>query len=98
MVSSGNIRFVLVILVTTTIIGIVAAISLKGSKRAQSEPVLQQLPQNIDVALQKARFSEMRAGTAVWEIVAERAAYDKSGDMASLAGVRMVFAKTGTEG
>jgi len=98
MVSSGNIRLVLAILVATTIIGIVAAISLKGSKRAPSEPVLQQLPQHIDVALHKARFTEMRAGTAVWELVAERAEYDKSGDSASLSGIRMVFAKTGSEG
>jgi len=98
MVSFGNIRLALAILVTMTIIGIVAAVSLKGTKQVQSEPVFQQLPKNIDVALQKAHFTEMRAGRAVWELVAERAEYDKSGNAVDLYGIRMEFAKTSSEG
>lgn len=98
MVSFGNIRLVLAILVLTTIIGIVTAISMKGSKQALPKSVLQQLPQNIDVAMHKARFTEMREGTAVWELVAERAEYDKSGEVAYLSGIRMEFAKTRSAG
>lgn len=98
MVSFGNIRLALAILVTMTIIGVVAAVSLKGTKQVQTEPVLQQLPQNIDVALQKARFTEMRAGRSVWDLVADRAEYDKGGEAVRLYGIRMEFAKTGSEG
>lgn len=98
MVSLGNIRLVLAILVMTAIIGIVTAITLRGSKQALPKPVLQQLPQNIDVAMHKARFTEMRDGTAVWELVAERAEYDKSGDVAYLSGIRMDFAKSRSAG
>lgn len=86
------------ILVTTAIVGIVAAISLKGPLRAPMEPALLQLPQNIDVAMRNARFAEMRNGTTVWELVAERAEYDKSGDIAYLSNIHMEFAKTRTAG
>lgn len=98
MVSPRNIRFALALLVTTVIVGIVAAISINGFHTTLPEPVSQQLPQNIDVALHHARFTEMREGTTVWELVAERAEYDKAGDVAYLSNVHMVFAKTRTNG
>jgi LPS export ABC transporter protein LptC len=98
MVSPRNIRFALALLVTAAIIGIVAAISLKGFRTTLPEPVSKQLPQNIDVALHKARFTEMRAGTAVWELVAERAEYDKAGEVVYLTDIHMVYAKSRTNG
>jgi LPS export ABC transporter protein LptC len=79
-------------------IGIVAAISYKGSRTALPEPVPKQLPQNIDIALQKVRFVDMRDGVSVWELVADRAEYDKNGDVAYLSNVHMLFAKTRTNG
>lgn len=88
----------LAILVTTAIIGIVVTISLKGSKQAPLESVHLQLPQNIDVALHNARFTEMRDGTPVWELVAEKAEYSKSGDVVFLTGIRMEFANSGAAG
>ena len=98
MVSPRNIRFALALLVTTAIIGIVAAISFKGSRTALPEPVAKPLPQNIDVALHNARFTEMRDGVTIWELVADRAEYDKSGDVAYLSDIHMVFAKTRSNG
>jgi LPS export ABC transporter protein LptC len=98
MVSPRNIRLALALLVTAAIVGIVAAISLKGFRATSPGPVSQQLPQNIDVALHKARFSEMRDGTTVWELVAERAEYDKSGDVAYLSDIHMVYTKSRTNG
>lgn len=98
MVSPRNIRLVLALLVTSAIVGIVAAISLKGFRTTTPEPVSLQLPQNIDVALHNARFTEMRGGTVVWELVAERAEYDKTGDMAYLSDIHMVYAKSRTNG
>jgi len=94
MVSPGNIRLVLAIIVTTAIIGIVAVISMKGSKQAPPEQVSRQLPPNIDVALHDARFSEMRDGAVVWNLVAKRADYDKNGEKAYLSDIRMVFSQS----
>jgi LPS export ABC transporter protein LptC len=98
MVSSAKIRFLLAILVTTAIVGIVAAISLKGSRRPPMDPVHLQLPQNIDVAMHNARFAEIRNGITVWELIAGRAEYDKSGDVVYLSNIRMEFAKTRSTG
>jgi LPS export ABC transporter protein LptC len=98
MVSPRNIRFALALLVTAAIVGIVSAISLKGFRTTSPEPVSQQLPQNIDVALQNARFTEMRDGATVWELIAKRAEYDKTGDVAYLSEIHMVYAKTRTNG
>ena len=87
------------ILVTSAIIGIVAAIILKGSHQAAlPEPVSRQLPQNIDMAIHDACFYEVREGTAVWKLVARKAEYDKSGEVAYLSDVRMEFAKTPSAG
>lgn len=100
MVSPVFIRPALVILVTSAIIFIVIAISRNGTD--YSVPVqsaFQQLPQNIDIALKQARFSEMKDGSVVWELVAEKVEYDKSGETAYLGGgIQMDFAGTEKRG
>ncbi|MDD2580559.1 MAG: LPS export ABC transporter periplasmic protein LptC [Desulfuromonadaceae bacterium] len=81
------------------IIGIAAAVYRNGShESAPARSVNQQLPHNIDVALKKARFSEIQDGLVVWELVAERVDYDKSGDMAYLSDIRMEFQRTHSHG
>lgn len=95
MVSPVFIRPLLVIIVTTAFIGIVAVIYRNGSHRqVAAQSAIQQLPQNIDVALNKARFSEIRDGSVVWELLAEHVEYDKSGEVAHLNGIRMDFARS----
>lgn len=79
-------------------VGIAAAIFLKGARTPLPEPVSQQLPRNIDVALTNARFNEMKDGVPVWELVADRAEYDKSGENAFLATIRMVYKKNRANG
>ncbi|WP_223922531.1 LPS export ABC transporter periplasmic protein LptC [Geobacter sp. AOG2] len=87
------------VLVTSAIIGIVAAITLKGSRQAAPpEPISRQLPQNIDMAIHDACFYEVREGTAVWKLVAKKAEYDKNGEMAYLSDIRMEFSKTPAAG
>lgn len=99
MVSTRHIRFALAATVLFVTLGIVAAVSFKG-KAVPSPPKSdsRQIPQNIDVALNKAHLTEMRNGTIVWELVAERVEYDKSGEMAYLNDIRMEFAKTPSAG
>lgn len=100
MVSPVFIRPALVILVTTAIICIVIAISRNGSNHsAPVHPAFQQLPQHIDIALKKARFSEMKDGSIAWELSAEKVEYDRSGEIAHLTGgIRMDFFRSGTRG
>jgi len=99
MVSPVYIRPLLALLVMAAIIGIATVVIRNGSQ--ESKPVTvasQQLPQNIDIALKKARFSEIQDGLLVWELIAERAEYDKTGDTAYLKDIRMEFQKTPSQG
>lgn len=98
MVSLRNIRFALALLVAAAIIGIVSAISFKGFHTVPQEQAPKQLPQNIDVVLNKASFKDIRDGVTVWELLAERTEYDKTGAVAYLTDVHMTFAKSRKNG
>ena len=92
MVSPVYIRPLLALLVMAAIISIAAVVLRNGPRgSAPALSVNQQLPHNIDVALKKARFSEIQDGLVVWELVAERVDYDKGGDTAYLSDIRMEF-------
>ena len=99
MKSSVYIRPLLALLVIAAIIGI-AVVVLRNAPggSAPPRPANQPLPQNIDVALKNARFSEMQDGLVVWELVAEQVTYDKTGDTAYLSGIRMEFQRTASHG
>jgi len=99
MVMPVYIKPLLAILVIVAIAAITAVV-LRDDPRGAA-PVRtssQQLPHNIDVALKKARFSEIQGGLLIWELIAERVDYDKSGDTAYLSDIRMEFQRTGSHG
>lgn len=99
MVSPVFIRPVLAIFVTMVLIGIVAFIFRSGSHdRIPEQTAHRKLPQHIDIALKKARFSEMREGSVVWELVAEQVEYDKGGEIAHLGDIQMNFVRSRKSG
>jgi LPS export ABC transporter protein LptC len=99
MASSVYIRPLLALLVMAAIIGLVVAVLRDGSHgSAPARSLNQQLPHNIDIALKKARFSEIQDGLVVWELAAERAEYDKTGDVAYLSGINMEFMRSRSHG
>ncbi|MDD2365224.1 MAG: LPS export ABC transporter periplasmic protein LptC [Desulfuromonadaceae bacterium] len=99
MASNAYIRLLLSLLVTVAIIGVSVLLYRNASdKPAVRNTVNQQLPQNVDIALKKARFSEMQDGVVAWELVAENVNYDKTGDKAYLKSIRMIFKGDGAKG
>jgi LPS export ABC transporter protein LptC len=99
MVSPVYIRPLLALLVMAAIVGIATVVFRNGSHgSAPVRSAAQQLPHNIDVALKKARFSEIKDGLVAWELVAERVDYDKGGDTAYLSDIRMEFQHTRSHG
>ena len=99
MLSSVYIKPLLALLVIAAIVGIVTVIFRSGPHgSAPVQSANQQLPHNIDVALKKARFTEIQNGLVVWELAAERVEYDKTGDTAFLSDIRMVFPGTPPHG
>lgn len=93
------IKPVLVLLVSAIIVSS-AVVVLRDSSHVTTaaRPVAQSLPNNIDVALKDARFSEIQDGKVVWELAASKVAYDKSGDVAYLTGITVIFQKTESHG
>lgn len=99
MLSSVYIRPLLALLVAAAIIAIVVIVLRDGSRGpAPVRSANQPLPHNIDVALKKARFSEIQDGLVVWELVAERVDYDKGGDVAHLSDIHMEFQRNRSHG
>ena len=100
MVPPVYIRSLLALFVTAVIIGIATVVFRNVSQESKPVPSAnqQQLPQNIDIALKKARFAEIQDALLVWELVAERAEYDKTGDITYLRDIRMEFQKTASQG
>lgn len=95
MILSVHIKPLLALLAIVAIIGIGTALFRKSPNGAESEQVAnRQLPQNIDVALKKARFSEMQDGVELWNLLAERVEYDKALDKAYLTDIDMEFQHT----
>lgn len=99
MVSPVYIKPLLAILVIAAIVAIVAVVLRNDSTGpVPAKPVNQQLPHNIDIALKRAVFSEIKNGLVLWELVADRVDYDKNGDTAYLTNIRMNFKKTVSRG
>ncbi|MDD4129619.1 MAG: LPS export ABC transporter periplasmic protein LptC [Desulfuromonadaceae bacterium] len=99
MISPVYIRPLLALLVIAAVIGITTVVFQNGSHEpALVRPANQQLPHNIDVALKKARLSEIKDGLVAWELVAERVDYDKDGDTAYLTDINMVFKSDSPQG
>lgn len=99
MVSPVYIRPLLALLVTTAVFGIVVVVFRSGIRNSVPvQSTRQQLPNNIDVALKKARFSEIQNGLLAWELFAEQAHYDKEGDKAYLSDIRMEFQRNRSHG
>jgi len=99
MVSPVYIRPLLALLVIVAITGIATFVLRDGSRDSSTvRPASQQLPENIDVTLKKARFSEIQDGQVVWELAAERVDYDKVGDTAYLTDILMEFHRNRSQG
>lgn len=87
MLSPVHIRLALAILVTVVVVGLATVILRNGSQGSSPQKSAgQPLPHTIDIALRQARFNEIRGGRVVWELVAARVEYDKSGGTAHLSG------------
>lgn len=79
-------------MLATAIIGVTAAlvgaVLVRQLRAPAPASVGQPSSPEIDMALNKLHFSEMRGNEQLWELVAERAEYDKDSGRARLAGVR----------
>lgn len=100
MLSFGKVRYLLILLATLVVIGIIATVSFntKSSSLTPTPAPQQTLPNNVDIALNNAHFTEMRGAIVAWELVATNATYSKKGDLAALRSIIMTFPATKSAG
>jgi LPS export ABC transporter protein LptC len=98
MIDPGKIRQILAIAIIAAIVAIAGAIALKAYRGMRSGPVLPSLPKNIDVSLQKIHYTETKDGMKKWDLVADKAEFDKVGDVVRLTGIRLEIAMGGKTG
>ncbi|SNB46425.1 LPS export ABC transporter periplasmic protein LptC [Geobacter sp. DSM 9736] len=84
MIKRNNIRqlLALVVVVGAFFIGVTLYINVSPvPPPANPQP---QLPGNVDMSLQGIRFTETKNGSEKWDLIADRAEYDKQQDLARL--------------
>ena len=95
MVNPSKIRQLLALVIVLASLALAAAIALKTFRGMRSGPILPGLPKNIDVALQKIHYTETKSGKKKWDLLADRAEFDKTRDVIRLSKVRLDVALSG---
>jgi len=92
MTKSNKIRQLLALFVVFASLSLIAAIVLKLYWGKGTEGLLRKLPKNIDVSLQKLHFTETGDEKKKWDLIADKADYDKKEEVTHLTNVRMIVA------
>lgn len=98
MIKPNKIRQLLALFVVATSVSIVAVIVVKLYRARVMAELLRKLPKNIEVSLRKIHLTETRDGMKKWDLVADKADYDKNGEVTHLSGVRLVVASGNATG
>ena len=97
MITPGKIRQILALAIITATLAVAGAIALKAYRGMQTGPLLPSLPKNIDVSLQKIHYTETKGGVKKWDLVADKAEYDKVNELIRLSVIRLEVAGAGKE-
>jgi len=90
MTKSNKIRQLLALFVILASLSLVAGIVLKIYRGRVTKELLRSLPKDIDISLKKIHFTEVRDGVKKWDLVADKADYDKKNEVTHLTGVSLV--------
>jgi LPS export ABC transporter protein LptC len=98
MTKSNKIRQLLALFVILASLSLVAIIVIKIYKGRVTKELLRKLPKNIDVSLKKIHFTETREGIKKWDLVADKAEFNKRMEVTHLTGVHLTIAAGGKMG
>jgi len=98
MTKSNKIRQLLALFVILASLSLVAIIVIKIYKGRVTKQLLRKLPKNIDVSLKKIHFTETREGIKKWDLVADKAEFNKKMEVTHLTGVHLTIAAGGNMG
>lgn len=89
MLKLNKIRLLLALVIVLAGISLVVAILLEVYREKRPGERLSRLPKNIDVSLQKIHYTETKNGVRKWDLLADKAEYDKGREITRLTGVRL---------
>lgn len=98
MIKLSKIRQLLAIVIILAVLALAAAIALKAYRGMRGGSILPSLPKNIDISLQKIHYTETKGAEKKWDLLADKAEYDRGGDMVRLTGIRLEVAAAGKMG
>lgn len=88
MAASKRIRQILAAAIIIASVAIAGTIALKQFRSASPQPTSRTTSPEIDMAMTRVAFSEMRGDEKLWDLTAEKAEYDKEPGMVRLDVVR----------
>jgi len=89
MLSTRRIKQILAAAILVPSVALVAIVLFRQLRSSSLESVPRSSSPNVDMAMNQVRFSEMRDDAKLWELVAERADYDKEPGIVRLSNVRL---------
>lgn len=89
MPSNRQIRQILAVVIVAASVAILGTIVVKNFTSETPELPASKKSPEVDMSMSKLRFSEMRDDSKQWELVAEKADYDKDSGKVKLSGLRL---------
>jgi LPS export ABC transporter protein LptC len=88
----NNIRRFLATAAVLSSLFVIATIAYRMQQQSAPKKGVPKLPVQVDVSLQKFRYTETVKGVKRWDLTADRAEYNKQRDTTTLTGVRLTVA------
>jgi lipopolysaccharide export system protein LptC len=98
MIKSNKIRQLLALFILAASLSLAAVIVLKIYQGRVAKELIRKLPKNIDVSIKKVHLTETRDGVEKWDLVSDKAEFNKEKEVTHLTGVRLVIAGGKTTG
>lgn len=92
MLRPKKIRLVLALAIVLAGVSLIVAIIVNVDQGIPPADKPESLPGNVEMALQKAHYSEVKDGVTKWDLFADQALYDKKKETFHLQRVRLVLA------
>lgn len=87
----NKIKRLLAVAIVVASVSLAAVIAMKLRGGHGPEEMLVGLPKNIDISLHNIHYTETKNGVKQWDLVAQQADYDRSGNATHLKSIKMIL-------
>ncbi len=83
-------RHLLGLLILLVLLGL-GFVFMRGLQTMEPEQILERVPENVDLALQKFSYTETQGGVRRWTVQAESAVYDRQNETTQIEDLQVIF-------